>query len=65
MKNFFETIKGGDIDQVISERNKLAIDVTTLVNEANANQTVMFSAVLIKDESQALAMLKIFVGMGV
>lgn len=30
VKNFFETIKKGDIDQVIAERNKLGIDVSNL-----------------------------------
>jgi hypothetical protein len=27
IKNFFDTIKKGDIDQVVTERNKLGIDV--------------------------------------
>jgi ankyrin repeat protein len=30
VKNFFETIKKGDVEQVIHERNKLNIDVSTL-----------------------------------
>jgi hypothetical protein len=35
VKNFFDTIKKGDIDLVLAERNKLGIDVSTLVDEAN------------------------------
>lgn len=45
VKNFFETIKRGDVEQVIQERNKLNIDVATLLDETNFKQTVIFSAV--------------------
>jgi ankyrin repeat protein len=33
VKNFFDTIKKGDLDSVIQERNKLGIDVANLLDE--------------------------------
>jgi hypothetical protein len=64
IKNFFETIKKGDVEQVIQERNKLGIDVATLVDEG-FKQTPVFSAAVIKDENASLEMMKIFRDMGV
>ena len=65
IKNFFDTIKKGDIDQVLADRNKLGIDVATLFDEANYKQNPIFSATVIKDENKALEMCKIFYEMGV
>ena len=45
IKNFFEIIKKGDLEQVIQERNKLGIDVATLVDETAYKQTPIFAAV--------------------
>ena len=33
VKNFFETIKKGDIDAVMTERQKYNIDVKTILDE--------------------------------
>jgi ankyrin repeat protein len=65
LKNFFDIIKRGDIDQVLAERNKLGIDLANLVDEANYKQNCIFYATVIKDENAAIEMAKIFVGMGV
>ena len=65
LKNFFETIKRGDIDQVLAERQKLGLDLATLVDEANYKQNPIFYATVIRDENQALEMCRIFTEMGV
>lgn len=49
------------MEQVIHERNKLNIDVSTLQDETNFKQSVLFSAVMIKDEKNSQKMIKIFV----
>jgi ankyrin repeat protein len=54
VKNFFDTIKKGDLDSVIQERNKLGIDVANLLDENTWKQNVMFSAAIIKDENSSL-----------
>jgi hypothetical protein len=65
LKNFFEIIKKGDIDQVLAERNKLGIDLANLVDEANYKQNCIFYSTVIKDENAAIEMAKIFAEMGV
>lgn len=65
MKNFFDTIKKGDIDQVLAERNKLGIDVSNLVDEANFKQNPTFSVTVIKDENVSIEMARILIEMGV
>jgi len=65
VKNFFETIKKGDIESVLNERNKLGIDVTNLVDESSFKQNPIFSAAVIKDENAAVEMGRILTDMGV
>lgn len=65
LKNFFEIIKKGDIDQVLAERNKLGIDMANLVDEANYRQNPIFYSTVIKDENASIEMAKIFTDMGV
>lgn len=64
-KDFFELIKKGDLDQVILEREKLALDLTQLVDENNQRQNVMFSASQVKDDEMALRLVRYFHELGV
>lgn len=50
---------------MLAERNKIGIDVSTLVDEANFKQNPIFSAAVIKDENAAIEMAKILTEMGV
>jgi hypothetical protein len=56
IKNFFELIKKGDIDSVVSERDKNNIDVASLTDEVSFKQTPIFFAAQIKDEDVSLKM---------
>ena len=61
VKNFFETIKKGDIDAVMNERQKYNIDIKNVYDDAQYKQTPLFAASMIKDEEICLKMLEIFV----
>jgi hypothetical protein len=54
LKHFLELIKKGEIDQVLQERSRSGIDMSTLVDEANYKQTPMFSTSLIPDDNLAV-----------
>lgn len=43
-KNFFETIKRGDIDAVMSEREKYNIDIKSITDENQYKQNPLFAA---------------------
>jgi len=48
----------------MQERERQGIDVATLKDETSWKQNVIFSAVVIKDEKQAIEMIKLFLEMG-
>ena len=60
-KNFFETIKRGDIDAVMNEREKYNIDIKSITDENQYKQNPLFAASQIKDEQTAIKLIEIFI----
>lgn len=54
----FDKIKKGNVAEIVAQIKDSCVDVSLLKDEQNFDQTAMFSACVIKDEAQSLAMCK-------
>ena len=65
-KRFFDTIKRGDLNEVINQVNTMGIDVKNLKNDAeNFEQTPLFEACAVRDRASALNLVRYFLNAGV
>jgi ankyrin repeat protein len=64
IKGFFDLIKTGDIDSVVSEMERNGIDVVSIVDNI-FESNVISSACTIKNEDSSLKMVKLFLQLGV
>lgn len=58
MRSFFDRIKKGVVPDIVNTIRDNCIDVSQLKDEQNFQQSAMFSACVIKDSAQSLAMAK-------
>lgn len=58
IRNLFDRIKKGNVAEIIAQIKESCVDVSLLKDEQNFQQTAMFSACVIKDAAQSLAMAK-------
>ena len=59
-KSFFDLIKQGDIDKILSEREKLGIDLSTLRDETYQHNALFYVG-QIKDTANAIRLTRIFI----
>ena len=61
----FEKVRHGEIDEVVRMVQESNIDVTSVVDEAkNFNQTLIFTACVIRDPELSLKMIRMLVSLG-
>ena len=60
-----EAVKSGDIDRFMQEQMKYNIEVRDVIDNMLFNQSLIFSAVSINDEEQAIKMIEILIKLGV